>query len=274
MYSDLPSVYTRNVQTPPKPAQGGWDAKSIAAVKNLGAGAPVVGSLGGWSPSISAPAPPPAPAVTTPAPAPAAPSGRWSVPDYSSMIPGDWEVTDAQAQGNQARAEAEAAFQKALRQAFIDYGGDSARLGDYAKYIDAPTIEAARANKFSQTAQNLQAMTKALARSRAALAARGILSSGQTTADTRAALDARELADYSALRSFLGGADKGTASLADVRQQIADRIRAARASAAARLAQQYPATWLWDTPPAPPPVPEAPTTVPGARRSRAWDFEF
>jgi hypothetical protein len=130
--------------------------------------------------------------------------GHWSDPiDYASMIPGDWQVTDAQAQGNKLTGEAEAAFQKSLRQAFIDYGGDSSKLGDYAKYIDQPTIDAAQANKFSTVAQNLAAMTKSLRQQRAALAARGIGSSGANTEMTRQALTAKEAADYQGMRSFL-----------------------------------------------------------------------
>jgi len=185
------------------------------------------------------------PAVT--AVKPATP-GHWNTTDWASMIPGDWEVSEAQAQGNKLTGEAEGAFQKALRQAFIDYGGDSSKLGDYAKYIDAPTIEAAQQNKFSQTAQNLAAMTKGLRQSRAALAARGIGSSGANTESTRRALEAKEQGDYTALRSLLGYADEGTAGLAQTRQQIADKIAAARSSAAARLAAQYPNTWEEGTP--------------------------
>jgi hypothetical protein len=182
--------------------------------------------------------------------------GHWSDPiDYASMIPGDWQVTDAQAQGNKLTGEAEAAFQKSLRQAFIDYGGDSSKLGDYAKYIDQPTIDAAQANKFSTVAQNLAAMTKSLRQQRAALAARGIGSSGANTEMTRQALTAKEAADYQGMRSFLSGADQGTANLATVRAQIADKIASARQAAADRLAQEYQQSWI-------PPTEE--TTTPGA----------
>jgi hypothetical protein len=152
--------------------------------------------------------------------------GHWSDPiDYASMIPGDWQVTDAQAQGNKLTGEAEAAFQKSLRQAFIDYGGDSSKLGDYAKYIDQPTIDAAQANKFSTVAQNLAAMTKSLRQQRAALAARGIGSSGANTEMTRQALTAKEAADYQGMRSFLSGADQGTANLRRCERRSPTRSR-------------------------------------------------
>ena len=191
------------------------------------------------------PASPFTPAVTSVKPAT---PGHWNTTDWAAMIPGDWEVTGAEAAGNKMQGEAEASFQKALRQAFIDYGGDSSKLGDYAKYIDDPTIQAAQNNKFSQTAQNLAAMTKGLRQSRAALAARGIGSSGANTEQTRRALEAKEQGDYTAMRSFLSGADEGTAGLATMRQTIADKIAAARSSAAARLAAAYPNTWEEGTP--------------------------
>jgi multidrug efflux pump subunit AcrA (membrane-fusion protein) len=191
------------------------------------------------------------------------------------MIPGDWEVTDAQALGNQATGAGEAAFQKNLRQAFIDYGGDASKLGDYAKYIDQATIDAAQANKQSAVAQNLAAMTKSLRQQRSALAARGILSSGAATQGTTEALTGRESADYAANRAFMGGAGEGLEGLAQLRQDIAGRIASARSSAAARLAQTYPDTWEIDqaAPPPPPPPPSAyvppppssvvPPTLPG-----------
>jgi hypothetical protein len=188
------------------------------------------------------------------------PSGHWNMPDYASMIKGDWEVGDAEALGNQASSEAESAFQKNLRQAFVDYGGDAGKLGEYSKYIDAPTIEAARNNKFSQTAQNLAAMTKVLRQQRAAQAARGMLGSGATTQATKTAMAAREQADYGAMRDFLGGAEQGSQGLATMRQQIAEKIADARARAAARLAEQYPSTWEEDPIAAAVPAPAAPTS--------------
>lgn len=164
------------------------------------------------------------------------------------MLPGDWEVIQAGADANKLTGEAEANFQRALRQAFIDYGGDSSRLGDYSKYIDAPTLEAARANKFSQIAQNLAAMTRGLRNQRAHNAAAGMSTSGRSVGQTRRALEAKELGDYTALRTFLGGAEEGARGLASVRQQIADRLAAARSAAAARLAQQYPAEYIEGSP--------------------------
>ena len=211
------------------------------------------GGPGGFF-AIPAPAAPIAPSSTSAA-------GHWNIPDYASMIPGDWEVTDAEAQGRQTTGEAESAFQKSLREAFIDYGGDAAKLGDYSKYIDQPTIDAAQANKFSVTAKNLAASTKFLRQAQAQQAARGMLGSGATTQASQEALTARDAADYSAMRDFLGGAEQGMSGLAGMRAEVANRISQARAAAAARLAAQMPATWEQD-PFAAPPVPGLPAPAP------------
>jgi hypothetical protein len=227
-----PSPATVKKITPPAPVQSGFGWGSATNANDM--------SKFGYDVGTAAnPATPYTPAVTSVKPAT---PGSWLTTDYASMIPGDWEVTDAEAQGNKLTGEAEAAFQKALRQAFIDYGGDTSKVGDYAKYIDAPTIEAARANKFSKMAQDLQAMTRSIKTGRSKLAASGASASARTLL-TKNALDARELADYGATREFLGGADTGTAQLATVRAQIADKIAAARKSAADRLAAQYPSVW-------------------------------
>jgi hypothetical protein len=204
--------------------------------------------------------------------------GKWITQDYSQWIPTDWEVTGAEGAGREKQAAAEAQFQQNLRRAFIDFGGDASKLDDkYRSYIDDPTIEAAKANKFSQTAQNLAAMTKTLANRRAQLAARGMSFSGANTQATRAALDAREQADYSAGRGFTGAAEQGLTDLTTVGQQIRDAIANARASAAARLAAQYPAQWdpgtedqtqtvyedpVYTPPPARAPAPRAPAPPP------------
>jgi len=171
--------------------------------------------------------------------------GYWNTPDYAALLKGDWEPEQAAIQGDRTRQEAETAFQLALRRAFVDYGGSVDKLDDrFKKYIDDPTIEAAKTNKFSTLAQNLSAQTKALANQRAQLAARGMTRSGANTTLTRKALEARELADYGAGRSFMGGAEEGLQGLASTEQSIAEAIAAAKSRAAARIAQENPQTWV------------------------------
>ena len=192
---------------------------------------------------------PSAPAVTAPAKAASTP-GYWNIPDYASMLAGDWEPGEAAIQGQKQRADAEASFQENLRRAFIDYGGNADKLDDkFRKYIDDPTIEAAKTNKFSTMAQNLAAQTKSLRQQRAALAGRGMSFSGANTEVTRKALEARELADYGAGRDFLSGAETGLGGLSTVDHQIAQMITDAKSRAAARIAQENPQTWVPGTGP-------------------------
>jgi hypothetical protein len=223
------------------PVSSPWNLANIPGTKQWqDANARLTGTYGVAPGTVGAPAQTgQAPAVSAPAPAPK--PGFWTTPDYAGMIPGDWEVTGAEAAGRQATGEAESAFQKSLRQAFIDFGGDASKLGDYSKYIDAPTIEAAQQNKFSAVSQALQAMTRTLRQQRAARAARGMSTSGAAVGQTRRTLEAREQADYNALRGFLGGAEQGESGLASLRRDIADKIAAARSSAGARLAASNPA---------------------------------
>ena len=171
----------------------------------------------------------------------APPVGGAPQPSYSDFLGSDPWVKQAQAAGESGIQEAESGFQKSLRQAFIDFGAsDTSRLGDYAKYIDDPTIEAAKNNKFSRLARSLKAQTANLRQGRAALAARGMLSSGQATNDTTQQLNAREASDYGSLRDFLGGADQGLSNLAGLRRSYADSLRTAQNDAAGRYADQYP----------------------------------
>jgi len=200
---------------------------------------------------------PSAPAVTVPAPGGgggggssggggggASTPGHWNIPDYAALLAGDWEPEQAAIKGQKLQGEAETAFQLALRRAFIDYGGDANSIGEqYRKYIDDPTIEAAKNNKFSTMAQNLETSTRNLNNQRAQLAARGMTRSGQNTDLTRRALESRQIADYNAGRTFTGGAEEGLKGLATTGQTIADMISEAKSRAAARIAQENPQTW-------------------------------
>jgi len=179
-------------------------------------------------------------------------AGHWNKTDFMSMVPGDWQVTGAEKLGNEQIGGAEAAFQRNLRQAFIDFGGDPTKLsGEFAKYLDPATIEAAKNNKYSQIAQNLKSYRRTLATKRAQLAGRGLTFSGANTGMTRNTLDARELADINASRAFLNPAFQGIDSLAQLRLAVEKANAEARAAAAARLAGQYPDTWVEGSPEVP-----------------------
>jgi hypothetical protein len=147
----------------------------------------------------------------------------------------------AQGEANAMNAEAAANFQRQLRQAYIDYGGGpNEDLGQWAQYIDQPTIDAANANKFSQRMLNRQGADRASAQAQSRMAARGMLSSGDTTNSLKSILGQREQADYGAQRSFMGGAQQGFSALNNIAQQARDRINAARGAAAARTAEAAP----------------------------------
>lgn len=239
-----PSPTTVKKITPPtawNPPTGGWGSATQANNLNTIPGNTLKYDVPGVASNPSAPfvAPPQGPAAVASTP------GYWNKPDYAALLAGDWEPEQAAIAGQKQQGEAETAFQLALRRAFVDYGGSADKLDEkFRKYIDDPTIEAAKANKFSTMAQNLQAQTKALANQRAQLAARGMTRSGANTAITKRALDARELADYTAGRSFTGGAEEGLSGLAKTGMEIANAIAAAKARAAARIAEENPQTWV------------------------------
>lgn len=161
--------------------------------------------------------------------------------DYGALISGDWEVQDAEAAMASQMSRGRGDFQAALRSQLIDLGlQDTSKLGSLGKYIDADTIKAAAANKYSATAQNAQVAERTRAQNDAALAARGMLSSGQTTKSAEDVISAQESAGYSALRNFLEGGAQGLSGLADMEYQMARGVAQARAAAAQRAAAYGP----------------------------------
>jgi len=171
-------------------------------------------------------------------------TGYWNIPDYDALLAGDWEPANAAIRGKELTDTARAQFSKAFRQAFIDWGGDPTKVGEqFRSYLDDPTIEAAKTNKFSAMAQNIAAMTKSLRNQRAQAHARGMGTSGKNVGLTRSALEAREKADYGDLRSFLGGAEQGLTGISEADRQAADLLAEARSRAAARIADTHPQTW-------------------------------
>jgi hypothetical protein len=161
--------------------------------------------------------------------------------DYAGLISGDWEVQDAEAAMGAMMARQRGDFQAGLRSQLIDLGlSDTSKLGSLGKYIDQDTIKAAVANKYSATAQNAQTAQRTRSQNNAALAARGILSSGQTTKSQQDVTAAEEGGNYSALRNFLEGGARGLSGLADQEYQLARGVAQARASAAQRAAMYGP----------------------------------
>jgi len=162
---------------------------------------------------------------------------------YAGLIGGDYGVAEMESLMNARMGRARGDFQSQLRQALIDLGvTDTSKLGSLGKYIDAATIKNAAANKYSQMAQVEQQQTAQQAQSQAALAARGMLSSGQTTSDAEKIIAQGEQTRYGALRDFLSGGAQGLTQLADLNDEMAMQLAQARADAAARAAETY--GWL------------------------------
>ena len=160
------------------------------------------------------------------------------------MINGDWEVADAEAMMASQMARARGDFTAGMRRGLVDLGlGDVSKLGSLGQYIDADTIKNAVANKYSQTAQIAQKEQRGRAVNNAALAARGMLRSGQTTKSQQDVSNEAESLRYGALRDYLSGAETGLMGLGDREAQLAQGVAQARYSAAARLANLYPGAW-------------------------------
>jgi hypothetical protein len=159
-------------------------------------------------------------------------------PDYGAMIGGDWEVQDAEAAMGAQMARMRGDFQAGLRSQLIDLGlTDTSKLGSLGQYIDQDTIKKAVENKYSATAQIGQQAERARAGNNAALAARGLLSSGQTTKSEQDVSAAAESGRYSALRSFLESGASGLSGIADAEYNLARGVAQARQAAAMRAAE-------------------------------------
>lgn len=90
----------------------------------------------------------------------------------------------AQVDATRAAQDAQSARQASIRGALIDYGGDLP-TGFQDKYgdVDAATLATAKANPFSQAAQNLRQFGQTQEQNRQAEAANGSIFSGQAPTD-------------------------------------------------------------------------------------------
>ena len=122
-----------------------------------------------------------------------------------------------------------------IKQALIDLGlADVSQLDPEARsYVDDATIEAAKANKYSLFAQLQQKANRATAQSRAKLAARGMLSSGQLSKEAQDVLEQTEAARYTGVREFTGGVGDLVGQYAARQREWANKIAEARMQAAA-----------------------------------------
>ena len=220
------------------PGQGGLGGYSAL---------PKLPTAPGYGPSVSIPDKPNDPftpvGVNVQTPTYGTAGGTGNNVDWASMIGGSYEVAQAEAMMGAQMARAKTNLQNSLRMNLIDLGiGDKTQLGDLSKYIDKDTLKQAIANKYSTYAQVGDQQRIANASNDADLAARGILSSGQTTKSAQDVVNQGEQARYSGLREFLRSGQTGLEHMGDVESQMAQGVMSARFAAAARLAQQYATT--------------------------------
>lgn len=224
---------------PPYPGQGGsggYLGVSLPKAPDYTTGVPGAGYTGPDKPND-----PFSPiGVNVQTPTYATPGGTGGGVDWGSMIGGSYEVAQAEAMMGAQMARARANLQNSLRMNLVDLGiGDKAQLGDLSKYIDKATLKEAVANKYSTYAQVADQAARANATNDAQLAARGILSSGQTTKSAQDVTNQAESARYMGLREFLRSGATGLEHLGDVESQMAQGVMSARFAAASRLAQLY-----------------------------------
>ena len=169
-------------------------------------------------------------------------------PEFEStvagLIPGDYEVQDAEAAMGARMAALRSGFTGNIRKALIDLGvTDTGKVGKFGSYIDADTIQQAAANKYSTSAQIAQQETAQRAKSEAALAARGILHSGQTTKTAGDIAAEGEKGRFAALQDFLSAGEQGLGNIAEEEYGLSQQVARARAAAAQRAAERY--WWEW-----------------------------
>lgn len=194
-----------------------------------GGGAPEVAPPGVFNPT----------GVATQAPSYGTAGGGGSGVDWTGLIGGSWEVSQAQAMMAEQMARARSNLTADLRQNFIDLGiGNTKSLGSLGSYIDKGTIQQAINNKYSVYGQVGLQEAKANAQNAAGLAARGMGQSGQSTTNAESVINQGEQARYMGLREFLRSGQTGLEHLGDVQSQMSQGVMNAQFSAANRIAQQ------------------------------------
>jgi hypothetical protein len=196
-------------------------------------------------------APPPTVAAPSAAPstAPAIPppvSGHWDVPDYQSLIASMPDFVAANANLTAQGGDAESARRASIQRAIIDSGFTPSAYHDPYGDLDPTTLSAAGANPQSTLAQLTLARDRGGADLGAALAGRGLLSSGAYTGGQQRLLEGFQGAQSSAEQSLLDALNGYSGSYASTMAEVARQRLAAEQQAALETAQQYPANWVND----------------------------
>lgn len=194
-------------------------------------------------------APPPPPvAATAPAPAAAPPpvSGHWSVPDYQSLISSMPDYVAANADLTAQGGDAESARRASIQRAIIESGFSPSSYHDPYGDLDPTTLSAASSNPQSTLAQLQLARNRGGADLSAALAGRGMLSSGALTGGDQRLMEGFQGAQSSAEQSLLDALNGYTGSYASTQAELTRQRLAAQQQAALEAASQYPANWVTD----------------------------
>jgi hypothetical protein len=167
--------------------------------------------------------------------APSQPTGAsgYQEPDWNALIAGDPTYSGALAGINKQNQFDRGALQEAIRRAVTQSGYN---LGT-DDWIDATTQQAAAANPLSTRAQIADQLRQGSAQSDAALAARGILSSGQFTQNRGQLQRGADTADAAARDQLLSTILGGQTNYANAVSGRDAELRALRESVAGRLAQ-------------------------------------
>lgn len=244
-----PTYGKNSFYTPVKPVPAIVKPKPVIPYLSGGAGGlatnPIYSSNAALNASLN-----PQP-VTTPAKpvisAGAVQSQRPSYSDYfNKALPGDWEVLAAEGAFGTEMGRLRNLLTGDIRESLIGLGlpQDEKVQGEFGSYIDQDTITKAIGNKYSTAAQIAAQEQKQRKMQTAALAARGMLRSGQTTNQLAGIAAEGERGRFQAVQDFLTGARGGLKQLGETEASLQGDVATARANAAARLAQQYG----WDFP--------------------------
>lgn len=194
-------------------------------------------------------APPPAvvkPVAPTDTTVPPPVSGHWDVPDYQSLIASMPDFVSANADITAEGADAGTSRRAAIQRAIIDSGFSPGSYKDPYGDLDPTTLSAASANPQSTLAQLTLARNRGGADLAAALAGRGMLSSGAYTGGDQRLLEGFQGAQSNAETALLDALNGYGSTYASVQADLVRRRLAAEQTAASEAAQQYPANFVTD----------------------------
>jgi hypothetical protein len=169
--------------------------------------------------------------------------GKWNMPDYNALIAGDPTLMGAIAQIKASGAASGREKINAVRRAAVNFGGElpagAAGLGD----IDEATRIAARDNPLSTVRQQDEARGRNRADLLAALAGRGMVSSGALTGGENQIQQGYERSRGTATQQLLDALSGYETSHAQAQRELALAEMEARESAASRVMSSYSPFW-------------------------------